>query len=95
MTAEKSAVTPITTSVQTKKNAPVELAILPPDIPAPIMWMMGRPIARIEMTRMVMYPDRRSSSTNMVAYSQMNRKTIGMMFENFPGANPRTTSSAW
>ena len=39
---EKSAVTPSARSVQTKKKAPLELAMLPPTpTPFPIMWMTG------------------------------------------------------
>jgi len=39
--AEKSAVTPITRSVQMKKKPP--LRVVPKPIPTPLMWMTGTP----------------------------------------------------
>ena len=46
---EKSAVTPIARSVQTKKNPP--LRVVPKPIPTPLMWMTGTPINRSDATR--------------------------------------------
>jgi hypothetical protein len=81
-------------SVQTKKKAPLELAILPPEIPAPVIWITGTPDVRSDKIRISMYPDRRSASTNVVTHSQKTKTKMGTRLENLPGANPRTTSSA-
>jgi hypothetical protein len=52
---EKSAVTPSAISVQTKKKAPLDLAMLPPTpTPFPIMWMTGTPNPRSDPRRMMM-----------------------------------------
>jgi len=93
--AEKSVIAPNMISVQTKKKAPLELATLPPAIPAPVIWIIGTPDVSSDKIRIRMYPDRRSANTNVVTHSQKTKTKMGMRFENFPGANPRTTSSAW
>jgi hypothetical protein len=54
---EKSAVTPIAISIQTKKKPP--LRVVPKPTPAPLMWMTGTPINRSDARRMMTYPDRR------------------------------------
>jgi hypothetical protein len=92
---EKSVVTPSAMSVQTKKKAPLDLAMSPPTSPDPVMWTTGMPDPRIDKTRMMTYPDRRSASTSVVPYSQTTRKSTGTRFESLPAAIPRTTSSAW
>src|SRR5215469_13913201 len=63
---EKSAVTPSAMSVQTKKKAPLDLAMLPPTpTPFPIMWMTGTTNPRSDPRRMMTYPDRRSASSSV------------------------------
>ena len=51
---EKSPVTPIARSVQTQKNLPLELAILPPTIPAPLACRKGMPNASSDPSRIMM-----------------------------------------
>ena len=87
-------VVPTMMSVQTKKKAPLEWAILPPAIPAPVIWITGTPDVRSDNIRIRMYPDRRSASTRVVTHNQKTKTKMGTRFENFPGAKPRTTSSA-
>jgi hypothetical protein len=89
---EKSEVTPSAMSVQTKKKAPLDLAISAPT-PAPIMWTTGTDNPRSDRTRMMMYPDLRSMSTR-VPYNQTVRIGKAMRFEVPPFSNPRVMSSA-
>jgi len=80
-------------SVQTKKKAPLDLAMLPPTpTPFPIMWMTGTTNPRSDPRRMMTYPDRRSASTS-VPYSQTTRISTPKRFETPPEAIPRMMSS--
>src|ERR1700684_2067257 len=54
---EKSAVTLSAMSVQIKKKAPLDLAIVPPT-PAPLMWMTGTTNTRSDARRTRRYPNR-------------------------------------
>src|SRR5215471_8108431 len=94
--AEKSPVTPIAMSVQTKRTAPLELAMrLPAPTPFPLMWMRGTTRTRSEKSRLMTYPDRRSARTRTsVAYSQRTTKGTAARLETTPFSNPRTMSSA-
>src|SRR5260370_37527872 len=68
--AEKSPITPIAISVQTKKKCPLELAILlVTPTPFPFMWTTGTTNEKSDRRSMMMYPDRRSASTS-VPYSE-------------------------
>src|SRR2546427_10968109 len=51
---EKVEVTPSAMSVQTQKKTPLELAILPPTSPAPLMWMTRTPNPLIDPSSDVM-----------------------------------------
>src|SRR5215212_5973255 len=86
---EKSPVTPIEISVQTQKKTPLELAMLPPTRPLPLMWTRGITDARSDQRRMMMYPERRPASTS-VAYSQMTAISTAIMFLNPHGSIQRT-----
>src|SRR5438094_5500997 len=70
--AENAPVTPSARSVQTQKKIPLELTILPPTSPAPLMWRARTPNAPSDPRSMMTWPDRRSASTS-VPYSQMTR----------------------
>ena len=54
---EKVEVTPSAMSVQTQKKTPLELAILPPTSPAPLMWMTRTPNPPIDPRSMMTYPE--------------------------------------
>jgi len=70
---EKSPVTPIAISVQTKKKCPLELAIAAGDADTlALMWARGTTNAKSPPRRVMMYPDRRSASTS-VPYSQTTK----------------------
>jgi hypothetical protein len=90
---EKIAVTPSARSVQTQKKIPLELAILPPTSPAPLMWMTRTPNPKRDPRRVMIYPDRRSASAS-VPYSQTTRMSAPPRPETPPGEIPRTISSA-
>ncbi len=49
-------VTPSAMSVQTQKKTPLELAILPPTSPAPLMWITRTPNPPIDPRSMITYP---------------------------------------
>src|SRR5882724_2908395 len=91
---EKSPVTPIAISVQTKKKCPLELPmLLVTPTPFPLMWAMGTINEKSPPRRVMMYPDRRSASTS-VPYSQKTKMGTAVRFVSFPGSIPRTMSSA-
>src|SRR5258707_15249466 len=93
--AEKSPSTPIASSVQTKKNCPLEPAsLLATPTPFPFMWTEGTTNEKSDRRSMMMYPDRRSASTS-VPYSQTTEKgTTIMRFASPPGSHPYTMSPA-
>ncbi len=89
---EKIAVTWSVIRVQTQKKIPLELAILPPTSPFPIMWMTGTPDPRIDPRRIIMYPDLLPASM-VVPYSQTTIMRTPLTFLTPPGSNPRRMSS--
>jgi hypothetical protein len=91
---EKSPVTPIAISVQTKKKCPLEWPrLLATPKPLPLTWARGTTNAKSPPRRVMMYPDRRSKSTS-VPYSQTTKVGTAKRFVAVPGSNPRTMSSA-
>src|SRR6266704_6887611 len=79
---EKSPVTPIAISVQTKKKCPLELPmLLVTPTPFPFMWAMGTTNEKSPPRRVMMYPDRRSASTS-VPYSQKTKMGTAVRFES-------------
>jgi major intrinsic protein len=91
-TRESIAVTPSAMSVQTQKKTPLELAILPPTSPAPLLWTTGTPDPRIDARRMMTYPDRRPPSTS-VPYIQTTRMSTPAKVEVHLISIPVTNTS--
>ena len=75
--AEKLEVTPSTMSDQTQKKTLLEVAILPPINPFPVMWRTRTPKPKIPPTIVMMYLDRRSGS-NSVPHSQTTGPTAAV-----------------
>src|SRR6266446_9863489 len=77
---EKSPVTPIAISVQTKKKCPLEWPrLLVTPTPFPLMWARGTTNEKSPPRKVMMYPDRRSKSTS-VPYSQTTKVGTAVRF---------------
>ena len=92
---EKSPVTPIAISVQTKKKCPLVLpSLLVTPTPFPFMWTTGTTNEKSDPRSMMMYPDRRSASTRIPYSKATVMSTPPSRFESPPGSNPYTMSPA-